>query len=110
MQEGERAAETSHKMRVCRRGDPRWTGHVSRSGRSPRLDGTEVYKSLYTCTSDVKIKWLPLRILHRILPTNKMLHFMGKKKVANVNAVLSQTKIFIMCFGVVINQMSFGRG
>ena len=34
----------------------------------------KVYKYLYETTNDVKLKWLQLRILHRILPTNRALN------------------------------------
>ena len=44
-----------------------------------QISWPEAYKSLYACTRDVKLKWLQLRVLHRILPTNKLLYLMGKK-------------------------------
>ena len=39
-----------------------------------------VFKSLFSSTRDVKLKWLQLRILHRILPTNRSLRLFGIKE------------------------------
>ena len=47
--------------------------------RKPQLTWPPVYKALYDSTDDVKLKWLQLRILHRILPTNRLLFLYGIK-------------------------------
>ena len=42
--------------------------------RNLQWDG--VYRDIYQCTNDFKLLWLQFRILHRILPSNRLLfHF-----------------------------------
>ena len=37
----------------------------------------EAYSQLYNTTSDIYLRWLQYRILHRVLPTKKLLHIYG---------------------------------
>ena len=41
------------------------------------MQWTEVYDALYKTTDDVAIRWLQLRLIHRILPANKRLKIFG---------------------------------
>ena len=47
----------------------KWEGEL----RVERESWNDVFKSVYELTNDFKLRWLQLRILHRILATNKML-------------------------------------
>ena len=40
---------------------------------------SEIHRNIYTTTDDFKLRWLQFRILHRILPTNRLLHLYGIK-------------------------------
>lgn len=50
--------------------------------RGDQISWQSVFKSLHAITRDVKLKWLQLRTLHRILPTNRLLKMMGIKDYA----------------------------
>lgn len=47
-------------------------------GMSPEeIDFNKIYRDIYFLTNDFKLRWLGLQILHRILPTNRLLQIYG---------------------------------
>ena len=47
------------------------------------VEWSGIYKKIYACTADFKLRWLQLRILHRIIPTNRRLCMYGIRSSEN---------------------------
>ena len=54
------------------------------------LDGSMLFNDIHRITNDTKLRNFQFKLLHHILPNNKLLHKMGIKKT--VHYVISVTK------------------
>ena len=58
----------------------------------------QVYASLRKTTNDVKLRWLQTRIIHRILPTNRLLSIFGIKESAKCERCSSPAETILHLF------------
>ena len=58
----------------------------------------KVYKALHSTTNDVKLRWLQIRIIHRILPTNRLLNLFGIKESSKCERCSSPTETILHLF------------
>ncbi|XP_043192435.1 uncharacterized protein LOC122365356 [Amphibalanus amphitrite] len=66
----------SNKLSCPRKAQTKWEQEL----QGVQSSWPSVFKILYKSTQDFKLKWLQLRILHRILPTNRVLNWMKIKE------------------------------
>ena len=59
---------------------------------------SNIYQGLYETTDDIPLRWLQLRILHRILPTNKHLQIFGISQTDKCQHCLSVPESLIHIF------------
>ena len=58
-------------MEVAEKTQQKWTNELG----SPRqLNWTDIYARIYDSTDDRSLRWLQYQCVHRILPTNRLLH------------------------------------
>ena len=73
------------------------------------LDGSMLFNDIYRITNDTKLRNFQFKLLHHILPNNKLLHKMGIKKTVHyvISVTKKKTPSYTIC-GAALLQRDFG--